>query len=561
MSAKAARKATKAKAKAKKNKVLMLIGSPPFHMNEEVEPIVRPMLEGTGRWKIDISRDLDLLAALPTSGYSAVLIHTTGKEEELTGEREKGFFKFVEAGGGVVGVHCASDSFRGNRKFVDLIGGEFLTHPPFHRWTVSIDDADHYITQRMHDWTVDDELYIMQSFDPKKVRVLASTVYEGKKQSMLHVRTWGKGRVVYIANGHGAAAWRHPEFQKTLIRSLDWTQGAEIPKKTIRCGLLGYGPAYGMGKYHSTFINAQAGMKVVAVCDKDASRLEVAKEEVAGIRTFTDVKKMLKMPGLDLVVVILPHNLHAWGAMACLEAGKHVILEKPMCLTSAEATKMIRAAKKAGVRLSVFHNRRWDADFMAIRNVIASGRIGEVFHVEAFLGSYGRPGQIWRSDKEISGGLLFDWGAHFTDWLLNLMPGRKVAGVQGFLQKKRWFDTTNEDHAEYILRFDNGASASFEISQLAMAGKQKWRILGTEGAISGNGGTMDLAYEEGGQRYNTSFEPAGGKWDEYYRNVADHLLYGEELVVKPEEARRAIAVLEAAEKSAKTGHSEPVPYE
>ncbi|MDP6380156.1 MAG: ThuA domain-containing protein, partial [Phycisphaerae bacterium] len=115
MSAKAARRP----AKAKKKKVLMLIGSPPFHLNEEVEPIVRPMLEGTGRWKVDVSRDLDLLAKLPTSDYAAVLIHTTGQEDELTGEREKGFFKFVESGGGVVGVHCASDSFRGNSKFVD----------------------------------------------------------------------------------------------------------------------------------------------------------------------------------------------------------------------------------------------------------------------------------------------------------------------------------------------------------------------------------------------------------------------------------------------------------
>src|SRR5258707_759444 len=115
--------------------------------------------------------------------------------------------------------------------------------------------------------------------------------------------------------------------------------------ETIRCGVIGYGGAFNMGKAHLGWMKA-AGMDPVAACDMDSKRAAVAKEDYPDIRTFTDVAKLLKEGEVDLITIITPHNTHAPLALQCLEAGKHVITEKPFCLTVAEATAMIDAAKK-----------------------------------------------------------------------------------------------------------------------------------------------------------------------------------------------------------------------
>ena len=106
--------------------------------------------------------------------------------------------------------------------------------------------------------------------------------------------------------------------------------------------------------------------------------------------------------------------------------------------------------------LSVFHNRRYDGDFLAIKEVIDKGLIGDVFRIEVYGGRYGHPGTWWRSDKNISGGAFYDWGAHLVDWVLNLIP-EKVDSIMGFTQKIQWWDVTNEDEVESIIKFKNGA--------------------------------------------------------------------------------------------------------
>ncbi len=329
--------------------------------------------------------------------------------------------------------------------------------------------------------------------------------------------------------------------------------------ETVRCGVIGYGGAFNMGKAHLGWM-AAAGMAPVAACDMDPARAAVAKKDYPHVQTFTDVAKLLRDGGVDLVTVITPHNTHAPLALQCMEAGKHVITEKPFCLTVAEATAMIDTAKKHGVMLSTFHNRRWDGDHLAMRDLIERGVIGDVFHVEANGGGWGHPGYWWRSDKKISGGAFYDWGAHFIDWVLNLVP-QPMQNVTGFFHKRVWHDVTNEDHTQAVIRFANGAAADVQISHIARVPKPRWRILGTKGGILDEGGSLKVYGDMAGLTGQATVPYQKTQWQAYYDNIAAHLLKDEPLAVTPESARRVIAVIETAEKSAKSGVSEPVPFE
>lgn len=333
-----------------------------------------------------------------------------------------------------------------------------------------------------------------------------------------------------------------------------------MANKTVNCAIIGYGGAFNMGLHHSNAINQVEGMQVVAVCDVDKARTAQAERDLPGIRTYQAVQDLLKDDGVDLCVVILPHNLHAPVAIECLKAGKHVVVEKPMCLTVKEATAMIEAGKKAGKTVTVFHNRRHDGDFKALREAVKSGIIGEVFHVEMWQGSFSPPRKWWRADKAISGGAFYDWGAHYLDWLLHIIPG-PMDYVTGHFHKRVWHQMTNEDHVEAIIRFRSGAVADVQLSTIAAVGKPRWRVLGTEGAIVDAGGQFTLHTFKNGFPVQGTIKYQESDWPTYYKNLGDHLLRGADLEVKPEEARRVIAIMECAEKSSLTGKTVKVPYE
>ncbi|MCE5199833.1 MAG: Gfo/Idh/MocA family oxidoreductase [Armatimonadota bacterium] len=330
----------------------------------------------------------------------------------------------------------------------------------------------------------------------------------------------------------------------------------------VKWGIIGYGGAFNMGKLHGESINGCKGMRVTAVCDVDPARTAIAEQDFPGIKTYNNAKEMFKSNDIDCVVIILPHNLHYPVAMAALEAGKGVVLEKPMCITTQEATAMIELAKKKDVLLTVFHNRRHDGDYKAIREFIDKGMIGDVFRIEAFMGGYNHPGTWWRSIKEVSGGCFYDWGAHIIDWTLNLHHGHKIKNVTGFFHKRVWQDITNEDETQAIVRFDDGSVADITISSIAMAGKPRWRILGTKGAITDDWkGSFKAFINVDGYPAEMEVKYQDGTWQNWYPNLAAHLLESKDLEVKAEEARRVIMVIDYAERSSKEGKSIDTPFE
>ena len=159
---------------------------------------------------------------------------------------------------------------------------------------------------------------------------------------------------------------------------------------------------------------------------------------------------------------------------------------------------------------------------------------------------------------------MHDWGAHFLDWILNLVKS-PVTQVMGDFQKRVWQSVTNEDHGQAYMRFANGVTADYWISSMAAISRPKWLILGTKGAIQlTRGDEIFVSSYASGIQMDSQVKvtlPGYGS-TQYYRNVADHLLLGEELIVKPEQARQVIVVIDAAQRSAELGRSvDPAPWD
>lgn len=326
----------------------------------------------------------------------------------------------------------------------------------------------------------------------------------------------------------------------------------------IRCGVIGYGGAFNMGHLHLSSMRKNRGMEVAAVCELDAARRQVAAADWPDAKVYDRVETMLEEGAVDLVTIITPHNTHAPLAVQCLEAGVHVVCEKPMAITSAEVKRMMKAAAANKVVLSTFHNRRWDGDFVALRDLVNKEKwIGRVFRIEAGFSGYGPQGDWWRADRKISGGAIYDWGAHFTDWILNIARG-EIDWVSGYQVKNpAWKRYTNEDHSEYTLRFKNGCMAHLTISNLAMSGRPRWRLLGENGSIEDIGGKFLVKSQVNGRQVSTEVAFPKSDWDAYYANLYRHLRGRAKLVITPESAARVIGVLEAANLSAAKG-SKPV---
>lgn len=488
--------------------------------------------------------------------YDLVIIYAC--PVQLTAAQEKNLCGFVRQGGGLIGVHSANVVDEGSEDYLEMIGSKLITHGPICEITVNI-TAEHDITRRVDSFRVTDEIYLCEK-RTRRFEVLADALWQGERQPMAYVRSYGKGRVFYTALGHDERAIGHPMFQRMVAKAVRWvTKQAE--RKPVRCGIIGYGGAFNMGKHHADQIRA-AGMQVTAVCDIDPARLEVARQEQGDdVALYDRVSDLASAEDVDLGVVITPHNVHCENTLELLTRSKHAVVEKPFCITADEATRMIDAARANGVMLSTYHNRRWDPDFITIRHIIESGLIGEVFHIEAYSGSYGHPGYWWRSHKPISGGAIYDWGAHFMDWILNIMPG-KVESVYGFFHKRVWHDVTNEDQTQAILRFTGGRYAELQLSSIAAAGKEKWRILGTKGAIHSTWEPpIHVAQYVNGKLEHIDVPFLQPEPNAYYRNIAEHLMCDAPLAVTPESARRVIAVLEAAEISSKKGMPVEVPGE
>jgi len=336
--------------------------------------------------------------------------------------------------------------------------------------------------------------------------------------------------------------------------------------KEIKVGVVGYGGAFNMGKQHLELMQ-DAGMSPCAVCEIDAERLKVAEKEFPGIATYTKLEAMLRGVKLDLAVLITPHNLHAKQAIACLNAGVSVVCEKPFAITTKECDAMIAAAKRNKLVLSTYHNRHWDGGILAAMKVLKSGRIGEVYKIEANMGGWGKPRDWWRSSKSISGGILYDWGVHLLEYSLQILGDAKLVEVAGFAKQghwapqSKWGKDTNEDEGWLVARFDGGQWVKLCISSLDVNPKPHWLdISGTKGSILLSPGGCKTIWKDGETTLSEDQANCSGDYKQYYRNVADHMVKGTPLVITPEWSRRPIHIIDLACQSAAKGRALPAKY-
>ncbi len=536
-------------------KILLLINAQ-SHPYSDFANMLDSVAKASGQFDVEITTDRNKLIDL--SAYDCVALYILGGS--LTPEQEHGITSFVNGGGGLLAVHASNALLGQYNKYIEMIGSEFTGHDPLAPFEVVTESGfDDILPRLTNRFRVIDECFNFKPRTEEPLRYFQYGLWRLQRLPLSYVRDYGKGKVLYTALGHDNNTFRLAPFQDLMIKGLRYVTNLK-DNPEIRIGLVGYGPLFGMGGHHAGMIAQTYGFKLVAVCDKDPKRLEVAKKEQGEhIVTFTDVKEMAESGLIDLGIVIVPHVYHAEVAKVLLEAGLHVISEKPFVVHVSEADELIELAKKKNVMLSVYHNRHWDPDILTAREALESGVIGEVYSIECNMAGYGPPGQQWRDHKEISGGMLYDMGAHQFEKILQLVPWKNAQGkpinrkamLYGNFLKRVWYSSTNEDYCRAYVKFESGLEAQLIQSNICTAHKPLWSILGTRGSIVIDGWDSDAivtsVLPDGRRIVETYPKLTGVGWQGYYKNVADHLLSGLPLLITPEWAKATIQCIEGCE--------------
>jgi predicted dehydrogenase len=198
----------------------------------------------------------------------------------------------------------------------------------------------------------------------------------------------------------------------------------------IRVGLIGFG--LGGRVFHAPLISSVEGLKLAAVFERTSNR---AAERYPGIVTYRSLEELLADSSLDLIVVTTPNGTHFDLARRILRAGKSVVVDKPMAVTSVEIAELMALAAERNLLLAPFHNRRWDGDFQTIQKVLREGSLGRLVSLESRMDRW-RPvvptDRVWKNDLALGGGLLLDLGTHLADQALVLfgMPEAVSADVR-----------------------------------------------------------------------------------------------------------------------------------
>jgi len=252
----------------------------------------------------------------------------------------------------------------------------------------------------------------------------------------------------------------------------------------ISVGIIGFGR---IGAEHARWINESESARAVAATDSTPARRDLAVS--MGLRAVEEADALLMDSTIDAILVSLPTSMHFDMSRRALLAGKHVMVEKPMTLTHAEAVELVELARSGKRVLSVFHNRRWDIDFLTVRKAVEFGVFGKLINIESRLGQWAscvgpaakewRP--EWRNEARFGGGALYDWGSHFLDQIQLLMLPARPIRVFAQLRGNVWSKDC-DDFARVCIDFDNGAAGLVEINTTTMRNLPRWHIDGTQGS-------------------------------------------------------------------------------
>ena len=240
-----------------------------------------------------------------------------------------------------------------------------------------------------------------------------------------------------------------------------------------KAAIIGYG---GMGSWHAGKILAGGVFELAGVYDIKQERLDLARER--GIRAYPTCEALLADDSVDEVTVATPNDVHKELVIKALRAGKNVICEKPVTMTSADLSEMIEESEKAGRLFTVHQNRRLDSDYLTMKEIVFSDAIGSTVNIESRVqGSRGVPGD-WRKKKAHGGGMVLDWGVHLLDQALMTFDCR-LESVYANLD----YITTKEvdDGIRVTLLFENGVRYFVEVGTSNFISLPRWYISGTNG--------------------------------------------------------------------------------
>ena len=353
-------------------------------------------------------------------------------------------------------------------------------------------------------------------------------------------------------------------------------------EREVRIGIIGCG-GIANGK-HLPALKVTEGVKMVAFCDVIVERAEKAAEEYGapGAKVYEDYRELLKDESIEAVHVLTPNLYHSEITVAALDAGKHVMCEKPMAINAEEAKKMLDAQKRSGKILTIGYQNRQRADSRVIKAACERGDLGEIYFAKAHairrraVPTWG----VFIEEELQGGGPLIDIGTHALDLTLWMMDNYEPECVMGTSYHKlnnqtetgnAWGDWdpakfTVEDSAFGFIRMKNGATIILESSwalNTLDVGEAKTTLCGTLGGADMNDGVRFNKADFGRlceEKVNTSsggvdfYEGASdnpGEREAY--NFYDAIRNGAELIVKPEQAYVVSLILDAIYESAKTG--------
>ena len=220
--------------------------------------------------------------------------------------------------------------------------------------------------------------------------------------------------------------------------------------------VVGFG---GMGSWHVNHALKSDVLNLCGIYDIDDKKSELAREK--GIYAYSSLEELCNDDKVELVTVAIPNDVHLETIVALLRAGKNVISEKPVALSTEDYEEMLKACKESGKLFTVHQNRRWDVDYLAMQAIKDSGEIGKPLRIESRIhGSRGIPSD-WRGEKAHGGGMILDWGVHLIDQLMLIYKDEKIDTINCV----ETHITNNEvDDGFYLtITFESGAVAFVEV--------------------------------------------------------------------------------------------------
>ena len=245
--------------------------------------------------------------------------------------------------------------------------------------------------------------------------------------------------------------------------------------KNTRVAVLGYG---GMGAAHTRMLNRYDEVECAGIYDIDPKKNDLAREN--GLKVYDSFDAMLQDPEVDAVTVAVPNDQHLECCVKAMDAGKHVVCEKPVAMSHEDLEEMFAASKRNNVIFTVHQNRRWDTDYRIVQKLVDENTLGKVFCIESRVhGSRGIPGD-WRNKKECGGGMILDWGIHLFDQMFLIAGDRKLKSLYATLSY-----VTNEecdDGFKVIAQFDDGLQFHVEVGTSNFINMPRWYVLGENGS-------------------------------------------------------------------------------